>query len=177
MSDQTLQARPLGSTPRIHHIALSVADLQGSAQWYKEKLGFTEAFHIDQWIDEDTTPFPFHMMLTCGGFFIELLHVPDAAGNVDAFVPVGGSAAVRGYIHGSFFVEDAYETLNVLAERGVQVQRNEIAEDLASEAGMKIAWFWDYEGNLYQLLSGDFQMEAMQGQSYVYDAATLRRRV
>lgn len=148
----------LGTNPDIHHIALSVHDLAGTARWYQTMLGFTERMRIDHppgGEGEDG----FMIMLQAGGILLELIRIEDSAPNPQAFVSFYDSGNRRGYVHGSFKVPDAHASMRGLAEMGVRVQKHVPASFFRNENGQatgnKLAWFWDPEGNLFQLFSGE----------------------
>ncbi len=155
------QVGVLGVRPMIHHIALSVFDLDQMVAWYTAKLGFRQRWRMQR---------PATVMMEYGDISIELMWKPDTGKNPDAFVPFNGAANNRGYVHGSFRVDDALESMRALVERGVTVQKHpflEMMEGMRTPGGLawdlELAWFWDLEGNLFQLWSGDIQPGVMAG--------------
>lgn len=156
----TEQGYGLGARPSIHHIALSVSDLDACVAWYESKLDFRVRFRIER---------PAMALIESGNVFIELMSVPDSEPNPDAFVPFTGSARIRGYVHGSISVDDVDESTAALRARGVEVVPHPYLGMLAGQLdgtprqNMKLAWFWDIEGNLFQLWSGDVSSGEIAG--------------
>jgi catechol 2,3-dioxygenase-like lactoylglutathione lyase family enzyme len=135
--------------PLLHHIALSVADLDACVAWYQDKLGCL-GFHEYRRLDPVTPGSGLRMvMMKAGGVVIELLEKPGAAPNPKAFAPLGESGDIRGYTHAGFAVDDAEAVHALLRENGVTV-----SDDYPDTGGSPVLrYFWDLEGNLVQLSS------------------------
>lgn len=119
--------------------------------WYKEKLGFAEYWRM-------TTPAI--VMLRLGQTSIELMCKPNSAPSVKAFGTIFDSVLTQGVAHISFEVGDAFNAMDDMLIRGIKVfkhPRNPV-EMMGGPNGLapnlKICFFYDLDGNLFQLWSG-----------------------
>ena len=65
--------------PGVHHVALTVSDIDRSASWYQALIG------SDPVIDEDTGPFR-HVVFLMGGTLLGLHHFHGALAELDLIV-------------------------------------------------------------------------------------------
>ena len=119
--------------------ALSVADLEASAEWYSEKLGLEVVLSVPRTNGVAVT------VLEGGGLIVELVEHDDA-------VPPGCAEANPALCHGMFkvgvLVKDLDKTLEKLAARGVPVAFGPFPAQANQRANAIIR---DNAGNLIQL--------------------------
>lgn len=119
--------------------AVSVADLEASAQWYSEKLG------LEVVLDVPASGGTAVRVLEGGGLIVELARHDDA-------VPSGCAATDPALCHGVFkagvLVKDLDKTLEKLAARGVPVAFGPFPAQSNQRANAIIR---DNAGNLIQL--------------------------
>lgn len=131
--------------PSGAYFAISVRDLNASAQWYKQKLGFHE---VKQSASRDGSSRA--IILETDGVLLELVHSKRA---------VSPRALIKGYkdayqIYGVFkvglMVQDADHTLERLKANGVQIANGPYTDD-----ALRVRSFFvrDNEGNIIQFLS------------------------
>lgn len=104
------------------YFSLSVPDMDASAKWYVEKLGFRVRFRSPH----TRTVHAGATLVQSGGLFIELVQ-QDSAADLSHYLPPAVAAAGGGldYIHGVFkvgaVVDDVTKTLATLRARGVEI--------------------------------------------------------
>jgi catechol 2,3-dioxygenase-like lactoylglutathione lyase family enzyme len=97
----------------IGHVAFRVTSLQKALDFYCNKLGFSEAFHLDR--EGEPSPWIVYIQIAPGSF-IELFPDPqDAPGTLSQRDP-GAS-----YKHVCLLVDDLPKTLRELAVRGLDI--------------------------------------------------------
>jgi glyoxylase I family protein len=130
---------------RLDHVGLAVADLDAATAWYTEVFGLTRelSLRVDE-IDLDIAM----LIHATYGYRVELLHRPGSATGSKPTNPA--EAALRhGYGHIAFDVADlesAYERAITRGARAVMSPRP------SPEAGVRMAFVADPEGNLVELL-------------------------
>lgn len=130
---------------RLDHVGLSVADLPAAEAWYADAFGYVRelTLRVDA-LDLDIVMLlhPEHADR------LELLHRPGSRPGVRPKDP-GEAALSEGFGHVAFDVEDvdaAYERVTGLGARPVMSPRP------SPEAGVRMAFVADPEGNLVELL-------------------------
>ena len=130
---------------RLDHAGLAVADLAAARAWYCGLFGLEPelTLRVDPLdLDIEMLIHPEH------GYRLELLHRPGSAGDGKPAHP--GEAALReGYGHIAIDVTD----LDAAYDRAVASgARPVMAPGPSPEAGVRMAWVTDPEGNLVELL-------------------------
>ena len=135
---------PAFNEPSGSFFALSVKDLNSTAAWYKQKLGFKE-------IKESASPDGKSraIILDRDGIIVELIHHKQA---------VSGAAVMKGYktylVHGifkvGFIVDDVDHTLQRLKANGVPIANGPYTDQAMHMRSFMIR---DNEGNYIQFFS------------------------
>ena len=112
-------AQPQGdspSTPRPFVVALSVKDVQASAQWYVETLGFKVFFPI-----RDAQRGRLHATLELNGFFIDLISRPKAVTRDSVMPDSREPASLTGIYRFGVVVPDLDKIVRQQRDRGKRV--------------------------------------------------------
>ena len=136
------------SGTRLDHVGLAVGDLEAAARWYGEALGYEVELELRvDAIDLDIVMLrhPAH------GDRLELLSRPGSAPGPRHRNPAA-AALVEGFGHVAFDVADLDGTVARLVALGA---RPVTAPGPSPEAGVRMAFLADPEGNLVELLSRD----------------------
>ena len=128
----------------IHHYALSVKNLEATATWYTEMLGFTAE---RQFSFPEVNTEVIHL-ISPAGIRLELLHTPDAASSPDEGKDAFTAIATRGSKHIGLRVADISEAVAYLKSKGVTVLHE---MTVVEKAGVTNAWILDNEGNQIEL--------------------------
>ena len=124
-----------------HHLGISVADLEASIAWYREKLDFK----VVNRLTIDTIPAKI-AFLQHGDFAVELFEVPGASPlPEDRRVP-NKDLRTHGTKHIALAVQDTKKVVDLLKERGV-----DIAKDITEVDQTIIAFIRDNTGNLIEI--------------------------
>ncbi|MFA6327881.1 MAG: VOC family protein [Candidatus Micrarchaeia archaeon] len=109
---------------RVHHIAMTVRDLEASASFYKENFGFTEVnrFTKPGWKGSA-------VVLQLEGFQLEIFQFQNAVGRKDDL----SNLSVLGLKHISIEVADVRKKQRELAAKGLDID--------APSKGTSCAWF------------------------------------
>jgi len=130
---------------RLDHVGLAVADLAAEAEWFCEVFGLVRelALRIEALdLSIEMLIHPEH------GYRLELLHRPGPAAGGKPGTPA--EAALRGgYGHVAFDVADLDAAYEQAVARGA---RPVMAPGPSPEAGVRMAFMADPEGNLVELL-------------------------
>jgi len=130
---------------RLDHVGLAVADLEAAAAWFCDVFGLVRELTLRV----DAIDLSIEMLIHPSyGYRLELLHRPGSAPGRKPGTP--GEAALRdGYGHVAFDVTD----LDVAYERAVACGARPVMPPGPSpEAGVRMAFVADPEGNLIELL-------------------------
>lgn len=131
--------RPLG-TNGIHHVALTVSDLDRSLDFYTRTLGFS----VGRWLRGPDTPTRIVFLDIPGGGRLELFH--HRAGATAA--PPRTDNQTLGWNHLAFTVRDIDAEVARLKERGVSFS----AEPRPKVPGaIRVAFLHDPDGNTLEL--------------------------
>jgi catechol 2,3-dioxygenase-like lactoylglutathione lyase family enzyme len=124
----------------IGHIAFRVTNLQRALDFYCNKLGFSEAFRLEQ--EGQPSPWIVYIQIAPGAF-IELF--PDSQ-----FAPgtIPGRDPQASYKHVCLLVEDMSATLNELAARGLEIAK---APTVGLDHNLQY-WIDDPDGNPIELM-------------------------
>jgi lactoylglutathione lyase len=129
----------------LHHVGISVADLDSARDWYERALGLE-------------TEFPFElpglrgaMMRSPEGYRVELLEREGSADGLKGALP-NDALLTRGYGHFALEVKDLDSVhARLLAEGASPVWDPRPSP----EPGVRMAFVHDPEGNLIELLERD----------------------
>ena len=124
-----------------HHLGISVADLEASISWYREKLGFTVVNRVT--LDHIPAKIAF---LQHGDFAVELFEVPGASPLPEDRRHPNQDLRTHGTKHIALAVQDTKKVIEVLKERGV-----DIAMDVRVVDQTTIAFIRDNTGNLIEI--------------------------
>ncbi len=124
-------------------VNLSVASLDASLRWYREKFGFETRFR------QAYPKFGLELaFLTVGDFEIELIqHSAAQAGARNPDPP--HHAKLRGITHFSFRVPDVDEMIKELKAKGVPIEWGPTSFE---DANMKVVFIRDPDGNLIKFM-------------------------
>jgi glyoxylase I family protein len=134
------QDTPLsGLSLQLHHVTLSANDVDSTAQWYVDYLGFSITDHVSL-----TRP---------DGRQIDVIRIakPGLQLNISKFpgsVPPNRSTENQGWRHLAFEVEDVDRTYQQLRSQGVQFITEPFTYD---PPGYRVVFFRDLEGNILEL--------------------------
>jgi glyoxylase I family protein len=131
--------------PRLDHVGLAVADLEAAERWYADAFGYERELVLRvEPLDLDI------VMLRHSehGDRLELLHRPGSVRGA-RFTDPGEAALSEAFGHIAFDVADldaTYDRILSLGARPVMSPRP------SPEAGVRMAYVADLEGNLVELL-------------------------
>ena len=144
----------------IGHIAFRVTNLQRALDFYCSKLGFSEAFRLEQ----EGRPSPWIVYIQIApGAFIELF--PDSQ-DVPGTIPARDPQA--SYKHVCLLVDDMSATLSELASRGLEITQ---APTVGLDHNLQY-WINDPDGNPIELM----QIMADSPQAAADTRIQIRRR-
>lgn len=137
----------INPTPQLafHHVTVSVENVDATAQWYVEKLGFTleRQFTLNNGEVEIA-------WLRVPGMRLDLAQVKGSQRSAEQRTVPPEHMLVQGWRHVVLTVDDIDEAYQTLTARGVefiQEPRN------YNPPGIRIAYFKDPEGNILELYS------------------------
>jgi catechol 2,3-dioxygenase-like lactoylglutathione lyase family enzyme len=123
---------------KIDHVEILPSDMERSLKFYKEVLGFKEAWRFN----------PVHpqiceiVFIELGGTQIELFSYKEG------IKPYNHQDGEVGYTRIGLLVDDIYEAIEYLRSKGVEIS----AEPRATEEDLKIAEFKDPDGIAIELI-------------------------
>lgn len=130
---------------RLHHIGLSVGDLDAAIAWYGGALGYESTFVAE------TPTMRVSMGRLGDGTGLELLERVGSASGAQGREP-DEALLTRGYGHIALEVDDLDATVALLVARRARVVW---APRASPEPGVRMAFVHDPEGNLIELLARD----------------------
>lgn len=131
-------------TPRMHHFATSVSDLERTVKWYCGTLGFQEEFRYE--LPEQNIQAVF---LELEDFRVELYEQAGADAPSAAERDFGRYLGVHGLKHVTFAVDDVEATRRELEERGVEFVTPVL--DVPNSGGERFCFFADPDGVFLEL--------------------------
>jgi len=129
---------------RPDHVGVSVADLEGSIAWYRDKLGFSLMRIVDIPEAEEAGKVA---LLRRGDFIIELFCLPGAAPLPEERSHPAKDILTHGVKHVAYAVADLDTLMDDLRSKDVDV-----AWDIAVHDGTRCAFVRDNTGNLVEFV-------------------------
>jgi catechol 2,3-dioxygenase-like lactoylglutathione lyase family enzyme len=131
----------------VHHVGLSVADLEAQVDFYRSALGFEEEVAFD---------LPYEgiravMLVHPSGFRLELFHHPSSASGLQASSPIEAHRT-RGFGHFAMAVGDIDEAYRQAVEAGARPVKEPAFSPVL---GTSFAFLADPEGHLVELIVRD----------------------
>ncbi len=128
---------------QIHHMTVSVADVNAASKWYSEKLGFTETRRVV--LDNGNVQIAW---MEVPGFRIDLAQVRDSIRPKEQNAVPPQHMLSQGWRHLAFTVNDVDQAYEILRARGVEF----ISPPTTYEPpGIRIVYFKDMDGNILEL--------------------------
>ena len=122
-------------------VAVSVADLSASTQWYRDKLGLHVVLEPPRTSDAAVA------ILEGGGLIVELLQHNGAQSLATAAPNVRENYRIHGIFKAGLIVDDFDRTISTLRSRGVQIAYGPFPKSATQRANAIIR---DNAGNLIQ---------------------------
>jgi catechol 2,3-dioxygenase-like lactoylglutathione lyase family enzyme len=132
-------------TSRGAFVGISVADLEASEAWYREKLGLEVVFRPPA--QEGTRV----VALAGGGLLVELIQRPGAVPLREAAPAISHTTMVHGVFKAGVVVDDLDATLATLRARGVEIAMGPFPARDGVPANFLVR---DAEGNFLQFFGG-----------------------
>ena len=130
--------------PRIHHFAVSVADLDATATWYRDKLGFSEDYRYGVPAMGLEAAF-----LVLGDVRLEIFQMSRSRPAGEDEQALERYLGVRGLKHIAFAVDDVHAARPGHARRGVPFVNDVM--DVPNSGGERFCFFTDPDGVLVEL--------------------------
>lgn len=124
----------------IGHIAFRVTNLQRALDFYCNKLGFSEAFRLEQ--EGQPSPWIVYIQIAPGAFIELFPDAPSAPGTIPGRDPQAS------YKHVCLLVDDMSATLSDLAVRGLEIAKAPI---VGLDHNLQY-WIDDPDGNPIELM-------------------------
>lgn len=127
----------------LHHVGISVANLEESIAWYKEMLGFEEVIRMS----EDAANKMKIGHIKRGNCYIELFEVEGAEPLPEYRLDPSADLRVHGLKHFGLQVNDAHAAVEELKAKGVEVAMGPI-----DTPGVCFVFIRDNSGNAFELI-------------------------
>ncbi|MBD1998575.1 VOC family protein [Leptolyngbya sp. FACHB-541] len=127
----------------IHHMTISVADVEAASQWYSEKLGFTETRRVV--LDNGNVQIAW---MEIPGFRVDLAQVQGSVRPEEQNAVPPQHMLSQGWRHLAFAVDDVDRVYEILSDRGVEFISPPATYD---PPGIRIVYFKDIDGNILEL--------------------------
>lgn len=131
-------------TMRLHHFGISVANLEETIDWYREKLGFTVGFRYEIAALNAQVAF-----MTLNDFRIEIFEIKDCAPLPESSRNPATDLPIIGLKHIAINVDNLEEVVADLKSRNVEFA-GEIG-NVPNSNGEKYIFFRDNNGILIEL--------------------------
>ena len=128
----------------LHHIGISVANLDESIAWYRDMLGFEEVMRMDQGVTEDKMSIGH---IRRGNCYIELFQVEGSKPLPEYRRDPNADFGVQGLKHFALQVSDVQAAVKELKAKGV-----EIAFGPVDTPGVCFVFIRDNTGNAFELI-------------------------
>ncbi len=128
----------------LHHIAISVADLDESIAWYRDMLGFTEVVRMGQGVTEDKMSIGH---IRRGNCYIEIFEVEGSKPLPEYRRDPNADFTVQGLKHFALQVSDVKSALKELQAKGVDIAFGPI-----DAPGICFAFIRDNSGNAFEMI-------------------------
>ena len=127
----------------IHHMTVSVEDVEAASQWYSEKLGFTETKRVV--VDNGNVRIAW---MEIPGFRVDLAQVQGSLRPEEQNAVPPQHMLSQGWRHLAFAVDDVDRVYEILSDRGVGFISPPATYD---PPGIRIVYFKDIDGNILEL--------------------------
>jgi methylmalonyl-CoA/ethylmalonyl-CoA epimerase len=127
----------------LHHVGISVANLEESIAWYKEMLGFEEVMRMS----EDAANKMEIGHIKRGNCYIELFQVEGAKPLPEYRLDPSADLRVHGVKHFGLQVDDALAAVKELKAKGVEIAMGPI-----DTPGVCFVFIRDNSGNALELI-------------------------
>lgn len=128
----------------MHHIAISVANLDESIAWYRDMLGFEEVVRMSQGVTEDKMNIGH---IRRGNCYIEIFQVEGSKPLPEYRRDPNTDFGVQGLKHFALQVSDVRSAVKELTAKGV-----EIAFGPIDAPGVCFVFIRDSSGNAFELI-------------------------
>ncbi|MBD2104972.1 VOC family protein [Leptolyngbya sp. FACHB-261] len=128
---------------QIHHMTVSVADVNTASKWYSEKLGFNETQRVV--LDNGNVQIAW---MEIPGFRIDLAQVKRSIRPEEQNVLPPQHMLSQGWRHLAFAVDDVDQAYEILRARGVEFVSPPATYN---PPGIRIVYFRDIDGNILEL--------------------------
>lgn len=128
----------------FHHVGISVANLDESIAWYKEKLGFEEVMRMNQ---GETIQNMKIGHIKRGNIYLELFQVEGAKPLPEYRRDPNEDLRVHGIAHFGLLVNDAHAAVEELKAKGVEIAMGPI-----DTPGVCFVFIRDNSGNAFELI-------------------------
>lgn len=129
----------------VHHVGLTVPDLDAALRWYDENLGFRL---VAQTRNEDLN-LDMALVAHPGGGCLELFGLPQTTRTEPEYSDVPSHLPFEGWRHVAFDVPDIAQALAQASEQGIEIASG---INLAEPFGYKWAFIRDPFGNLLEFV-------------------------
>lgn len=126
----------------IHHVGIVVQNIESSAAWYVDKLGFERLYAFE-------LPGVRAAFIGRGDVLLELFEDPDAAPMAKERQGLDSNLKIGGINHFAIAVDDLDATLTDLRARGIDIVSP--AREVPNSGGSRFAFIHDNERMLVEL--------------------------
>ncbi len=127
----------------FHHVAISVANVEESAAWYRKMFGFKEVLRMNQGAKNAMVV----VHIKRGNCYIELFQVAGSKPLPEYRRDPTADLGVQGLVHMAFEVSDVMDATQKLKAKGA-----EIAMGPVDTPGVAFVFVRDNSGNTFELI-------------------------